>query len=167
MSSNDEGYVWLFVVLGAAGIWWASKNYEVVKKPDGQAIPAPALTGEAAPIPSRRPTGLVQITTLANGTIWSLMADDVAGERKSRIAWVEEDHSANKTASYRTAKTLYKIDCETGQNQTLQIVAYKKDGTFFQRWTNFSKTPDYAVPGSVMAAVVREACNIAFDKRTG
>ena len=78
MSSSDDEGGWLVVIgLGVAIYfgyhWWN-------KEPD--AVPQPTL----AQVP--RPIGLIPLTSLKEGTTWSLNASSVKGDRQHRLAWV-------------------------------------------------------------------------------
>lgn len=110
-----------------------------------------------------RPKGIVDVVSFDNGGVWKLMADNVSGKREARLAWVLEDYSADKSAPYHDAKTLYKLNCETKQYVRVKTVAYDKHGAI---WGNPPRLPEgeaYIVPGSNMSLVADAACQPGFD----
>ena len=155
-------------IVGAAvvvgGGWWLYNNYEIRKRvPDA---PVPVISTPVTPaLP--RPTGDIEISTTDSGSRWILDADSVSGSRKARQAWVTIDASKDKTASYRTSKTLYLVDCDTTAARTLSTANYEADKgypSFSQSFEPKDAKADYYPPSTMGASVVRRICNADFDR---
>lgn len=155
-SGEDVGCWLVGGLLIAAGIW-AYDRYEITRKADPPTVTIPPL--------SPKPTGLIRLTELKDGSVWHLDADTVKGPRTKRLAWVVEDHSKNKKVKANRTLTFYTIDCETTGYMTNTVVEYAKDGAVLGSWpaSVFSKEPSYPPPGSNIGEVVGKACDWQFD----
>lgn len=157
--SDDLGCAWFFIGAAALGLWWGAQHYKIVEKNPSVPTPLPSIPA----LQPARPSGYIDAAALENGTIWKLDADNTKGPRKERLAWVLEDYSNVKTVRQRIARTLYRLDCETGHYVTLSSVYYDAKGKVLERWKEAElKSDGYAVPNSNMDGIVREACVSAF-----
>lgn len=159
MSTGDDWAGCLWIVVLAAGGWWAFSNYEIKKRVDETApivVPTPTV---------KRPVGDVYITTTTSGTVWNLEANSVRGPRFNRIGWVTEDHSDDKEKRENKTKSLYNVNCETTGYRTLTEVTYGKDGKVINSWDekDFGKEVSYAPPGTMIASVMDAICDKRFD----
>jgi len=146
-------------VLAIGAIWWGSTHYKVVKV-DTPLTPLATAT----PLPVIKPTGVWRVAETLDDTVWSLDADNTRGPRRERLAWIIEDYSKTKSVPQRTGKTLYRIDCEIGHYTTLSTVFYSAKGEVQRSWREKElQSEGYAVPGSLMAAVIQNACDARFD----
>lgn len=155
MASSDDrvGCVLGFALLLAGGFWLAD-NYEVRK-----------IDKTPKPVVSTKPVRPIADMILPNGNKefeLYLISKGVKGPRTKRLAWVSRTW---KKGAVRDEKTLYEVNCETGAYRTLSLIKYDKDGDVveFIRPEQFTKTQDYASPGSFIDTIMTYACMPGFD----
>lgn len=164
-TSDDIG-CWLTAGALLFGAYWLYNHYEIRSK--GTDAPPPVST-PAKPAAPQRPTGLVDITTLKNGSVWRLDAAAVIGPRSARQFWVREDHSNNKKETARQSQALYRVNCDTTAYRTLSVVDYDKDGGVVANLgpKDLNDTDRFPPPDSVIATAISRACDRGFDQKTG
>lgn len=147
-----------------AGIW--AYNHYTIKKIEPPVVITPTYVGgPPPPIKPSRPTGLIYVTSLEDGTIWRLDADSVIGPRRARQFWIKADHSKSKTITARETQTYYRVNCDTTGIRTLKVVEYDKDGKVLRMFNEsvFGKEDDYMPPESILASAIRTGCDRAYD----
>lgn len=156
MSGNGDAFFLGLVVLGC-GLFVYSKVTEKPKEtPKAVTVPPPPLLPATPPV---RPTGQVYLTTTKSGSVWSLNADSVKGDKRHRIGWVSMDYSKDKTVSSRSGRTLYSVDCETTATRTLSSIEYDKEGAANRTLDGKPEDPPtYYPPESIAGGVVAEMC---------
>ena len=107
-----------------------------------------------------RPEGMVYVTTIDNGSVWSIDADTVKGTRKERQGWLTENHAKDNSTIFRETKSLWVTDCDKGSYSRLETVSYKPDGDPVN--LDLPEEVSYAVPGTNAAAVVDSLCFTGF-----
>lgn len=165
MASDGEQFgcaIGALVVIG--GGWWLFNNYEFRKREPEPPVPVITTTPVAPKLP--RPSGDIELTTSTSGSRWVLDADSVSGTRKARQGWVNIDASKDKTANYRTEKTLYLVDCETTAARILSDMNYGTDGKPIYSESHDPKDAKviYYPPDTLAGGVVRRICNVDFDR---
>lgn len=160
MAQGDDAWGWIIGLALVAGAGWLLyEKYEIRERTQSEAT-------ELEPVPLYRPTGLLHVSTLDNGTTWQLDADTVTGPRDARQVWVIEDHSDNAKIAHRETSVLYRINCDTTAYRVLSIVEYDKDGKVVTRRGSeeFSPIDSYPPPRSLIAGVVMRGCWESFDE---
>ena len=158
MSNSDDGS-WLLVIgLGVAvyfGYQWWNKEPE---PPRLEIVPQPT------PSPLPRPTGLIPLISVKEGTIWSLNADSVKGDWQHRLAWVHEDHSKDKSRTANYSETFYSANCDTTSYAALQVVEYDKNGKVIKSF-DYDDKPNwpYPPPNSNIETLIAAICTPSYD----
>lgn len=150
-SSDGVGWLVAIALVGylAYVTWW--------KEPEAPKVANTIPIQRASNLPPGPPI------TLSNGTVWTIVWDDLKGPKTARLAWVREDHSNNKKRDARKSKALYKIDCTTTGYVTLTVIDYDKDGQVIRSISDFSDEQSYPPPDSIIENVVERACLPEFD----
>lgn len=157
-TGDDGGGFFWGVILTLGGVWLYN-SYVKEEADEPATVSAPAVRTPA------RPTGLIEVSVLEDGTIWRLNASAVSGPRTARQAWVVSDHKNNKKVAERETQTLYRLNCETGGYRVLKIVTYDAEGKSINAWGPelFSDKDDYVPPDTRMGSVIRAGCDPDFE----
>lgn len=146
------------MALAGAGIYYFST------KDDEEAVAAGSLDNPGSFI--YRPTGDTLAATTSSGSRWFVDNDSIKGPRSNRMAWVIEDHQADKTISHRETRKLFEIDCDRGSYLTRTIIQYDADDNVTGSWDDdaISDKLYYAAPDTLIYGVVEAACHDGFEQ---
>jgi hypothetical protein len=119
-----------------------------------------AFTMVLAVSPAR--AGWLPIASTVHGSIWSIDPDRLKTVGDKRQAWVEIDHSKDRTVRWRRSLRLFSFDCATERYKMLSYVNYDSYGKVVSSNSitdyGFSIGYEPIIPESMVEAVFQVAC---------
>lgn len=150
---SDSGLAWAVAAIAAgAAIYYYNQT------------DAPEAVSEAVYTPLR-PVGTIPVTTIKSGSVWTIEASTVTGNRSSRMGWVRKDHSKDTTTAQRETRELWTVDCNTGGYRILSRVSYTPNDAVSSSFSFEAEEAalEYAIPGTNGEAVKLTLCQQGFD----
>jgi len=104
----------------------------------------------------------VSIGSATNGTEWFMDANRIKTVGSKKQAWIQLDHSRNRSVSWRQTLQLISFDCSASKYRTLSIIAYDAYGKVVssENYTDYSYSVGYdpLVPESMAESASLVAC---------
>jgi hypothetical protein len=106
------------------------------------------------------------IGTDKNGSTYEIDRESVRTENKGPgksivIVWSRQDHSRDRTISFRTSKTMYHIKCDKREIAIVSLVRYDVNGNV--KHSDTTAFPDFqpVVPDSMGDEILFYACTLS------
>lgn len=104
--------------------------------------------------PSHR---LEHIASTSTGSVWYLDQATLKSDGRMTSAWLDMDHSRDKTERARQSRGLIEIECAAHRYHWVQFFSYRRDGSEMPERVEPNVIMDIA-PGSPIDAVARGMC---------
>lgn len=100
-----------------------------------------------------------------NGSVWIADFDNIRDDGETVTAWIEVDHSNDRTVREHRSMLFYRMNCEDDTYRLLSATLYGSDGdvlrsarqTDLSFYTREHYTP--VVPGSVLEYMYNQVCS--------